>query len=515
MGIVKDMFRSYAAVNTKKDSLRFAFRLIGFDRKTAEEILSEDEEVWRTSEEGKHFKFETSTGEIKAGFGGKFNGKKLGQTWGAGHAKAPKAPTAPGKSSGNESEKRSGKGYWLHNVPESRMLEAANMMSGLKRDLRNAEIRAKSAYRLFQTGMITAGEYEDRLKPFGLENYTPNMSPEEFTMKCGKPEKKAELLGFMGEAKEWDKNADKLAKENWDEQDSKLAAALADKYGTMAQFPEAKIPDDSSLTDKWDKDDLACWYDLKSKALGGPVSEKEPPESLQIAAGLKEGTVEHPARPKADYDWYQPSSYGNMEAFMAGVAGEQVSYGHQYTKEEFADLNQKFLDKVKYDKVSPNLVTYYGIGAVGTMRQRMGLFGASKPTPEMLSRLSDKEKQDMLNTVNTFMNLRAFSPETRDSIEDVTFEDMERAERIIARLNMNSFRSQAKLQPFKDYILAQEKMLIGAEPSSVDKVGEEKKNKEDAAKAAEKAKKEQIRKEQQEFRQSDAAKEKAAKIEKM
>lgn len=36
-----------------------------------------DEEVWRTSEEGgRHFKIETETGEIKAGFGGKLNGQK-------------------------------------------------------------------------------------------------------------------------------------------------------------------------------------------------------------------------------------------------------------------------------------------------------------------------------------------------------------------------------------------------------------------------------------------------------
>lgn len=40
-----------------------------------------DEEVWRTTEEGKHFKFDNETGEIKAGFGGKHNGKKLGGDW--------------------------------------------------------------------------------------------------------------------------------------------------------------------------------------------------------------------------------------------------------------------------------------------------------------------------------------------------------------------------------------------------------------------------------------------------
>ena len=41
----------------------------------------EDDDVWRTTEEGKHFKFDNETGEIKAGFGGKHNGKKLGGDW--------------------------------------------------------------------------------------------------------------------------------------------------------------------------------------------------------------------------------------------------------------------------------------------------------------------------------------------------------------------------------------------------------------------------------------------------
>ena len=35
-----------------------------------------DEEVWRSDEDGRHFKIETETGEIKAGFGGKLNGQK-------------------------------------------------------------------------------------------------------------------------------------------------------------------------------------------------------------------------------------------------------------------------------------------------------------------------------------------------------------------------------------------------------------------------------------------------------
>ena len=56
-----------------------------------DEFRAKDEEIWRTNEEGKHFKLETETGEIKGGFGGKLNGKKIGESWGKA-AKQPKAP---------------------------------------------------------------------------------------------------------------------------------------------------------------------------------------------------------------------------------------------------------------------------------------------------------------------------------------------------------------------------------------------------------------------------------------
>lgn len=40
-----------------------------------------DADEWKTSEEGHHFKVDGSTGEIKAGFGGKYNGKKASEAF--------------------------------------------------------------------------------------------------------------------------------------------------------------------------------------------------------------------------------------------------------------------------------------------------------------------------------------------------------------------------------------------------------------------------------------------------
>ena len=76
MGIRADLYKAYAQEKGKAKAFSFLMKLIGHD---ADEAT--DEDVWRTTEEGKHFKFDNSTGEIKAGFGGKLNGKKLGKTF--------------------------------------------------------------------------------------------------------------------------------------------------------------------------------------------------------------------------------------------------------------------------------------------------------------------------------------------------------------------------------------------------------------------------------------------------
>ena len=70
MGIRGRLAESMIRSQGREKALPVIMKLLGFD-----------EEVWRTSEEGKHFKLETSTGEIKAGFGGKLNGRKIGETF--------------------------------------------------------------------------------------------------------------------------------------------------------------------------------------------------------------------------------------------------------------------------------------------------------------------------------------------------------------------------------------------------------------------------------------------------
>ncbi|MBR2800348.1 MAG: hypothetical protein IKE04_05675 [Oscillospiraceae bacterium] len=123
----------------------------------------------------------------------------------------------------------------------------------------------------------------------------------------GGNQQRQQLLSFMAEARGWNENAKRLVRENWDENDRKLAQALADKYG-VAFTGGTSLPDDSSMTDQWEPEDLRTWQDLKSKAMGGPTSGQEAPDELQYEAGLKERPEPEapsiPKTPQENSDWF-------------------------------------------------------------------------------------------------------------------------------------------------------------------------------------------------------------------
>ena len=127
MGIRGSLVKAYAGQAGKRELTDFLARLLGLDAdredtgwrtaengkhyaktqpgytpwaKNADSAAALDEEIWRTTEEGNHFRFETSTGEIKSGFGGRFNGKKIGESWGTKKNGEPMRP----KSSASEVE---------------------------------------------------------------------------------------------------------------------------------------------------------------------------------------------------------------------------------------------------------------------------------------------------------------------------------------------------------------------------------------------------------------------------
>ena len=86
--------------------------------------LNADEDVWRSTEEGEHFLLGEG-GEIKAGFGGKFTGKKPSEVWGEGKQAATGA---------------------LQSAPKSGIMNTGGKSGALDRDSNEAITHAKSYY---------------------------------------------------------------------------------------------------------------------------------------------------------------------------------------------------------------------------------------------------------------------------------------------------------------------------------------------------------------------------------
>ena len=511
MSVLTEMILRYAKSSSKQDVARFGLRLLGYDQETIEEAT--DEEVWRSTEEGKHFKFETSTGEIKAGFGGKFNGKKIGTTWGAGHAKA--------KPSGGSGSKSGGSRYWMHRLPEEKILGAAQTVRKAKEDMQFAQKQKDRLEMMWRKGYIPVSEMEERMKAQKLDKFSPDMTPEEFVMKCQPNDQKKALVDYAGEANSWNKKSEELLYEKLSPEELNAMATLsfnvnikAGDTGNPADYARQNL---DAAFNNLTEEEKEFYLDMKARACGLPDSGKklgDYSDEFLVSVGVKEAPKEVPGQKKADYSWYQPAR-GNLEAFMSEVTGDKVSYGRQYTREEFEQLNQRFVDSIAYEKLSPNKLTYYGTSVISNMRQRMGLYGQNKPTDQMTARLSDDDKRHILDVVNRYKDPNSFLPEDIKSFDQLTFEDMEKAERNICRLNMNRFRSEESRKPFKDYILMQEKMLTGAVPESEEIRAEKEKAKAEAAKAEERAKTARRKQEQADFRTSEQAKAKAEKIKKI
>lgn len=526
MSTIGKLFLGFAEANPKSEYLPFALKLLGLDAEAIEEVAS-DEEVWRTSEEGKHFRLETSTGEIKAGFGGRFNGKRIGESWGvkkSGEPMRPKHPKvalpgsggtsgSPWSSSGGSSSSSGSGGAsgakkkdWLQNLSGERQIEAVKAIGDIKRDMNHSKAVVNRLNKLWTSGMLTAAERDDVLRDSGLEKFTEDMTPEDFVMKCQPLEKRKELTDFIAEGRGWPENAKEYMDEKLSDSDKKVVDYLKNKYG-MIEANGSEVPDDGEGFTRWEKDDALVWMDLKAKALNCPTSGNEVPDEILYNAGAKERPAPPPEpvapeTPKnGDYSWYQPTRYGMMESYLSSALGRQPENTSAYTAENFAKLNQDFIDKVAYDKMNPNELSYYGMMAVGQLRSRIyGDAGSMMGGPvrqEELDRLTDQEKELLLDTVNKYIDIGRRSRNAylwnRDyamlqnpsSVSELTHDHFYAAEDIMRSLNGNLIRGKDAQKPLRDYILLQEKMMVGAEPSSAE--AQEQKNKE--AKELEKRKK--------------------------
>lgn len=415
-----------------------------------------------------------------------------------GHRGRPGKVGGSGKGGGKQYRGgRSDIGYfssrkdWLNGLSGERQSEAQKFIAETEKKI----TAAKKIHSLYEKNLITDTERDDALKRGGLEKIDVNASPEENILHGDNDHDKSMLLGYAKNAREWEKNKERLKQENLTEDERKVWEYLNKNMG-------------------FGKEEVNCWCNLTAKALDLPVSEQEIPNEVQYAAGVKE----RPAPPKPagpDYSWFENGmDKTTLAVYVSAAIGESASYGHNYSRAEFETLNQKFVDKMKYGNPSPNELTYYGLYAINSMRNAMrksdgGQYVRSwedfKYTPEMYARLSEDEKKQLLDIVNRY-NSDGFSPEDKfKNLEEITADDFYAAE---TKMRATNPRSKEAKRPIQDYILLQEKLMLGVVPSDHDMEAEEKEKREQEAQQAQSKEAERRKKEQAEFQKTDGAKRK-------
>lgn len=490
MKAIGKLFLGFAKVSPKSEYLPFAFKLLGLDSECVEAAVS-DEEVWRTSEEGKHFKFETSTGEIKAGFGGRLNGKKIGQSWGTGNGRRvakPKGGGSPEKPNTQGGSSR--KGYWMRHLPDDKREQAAQKLVDIKSSMKHSKQKADHFKSLFNKGIVSASELDDVLRANKLDQFRDDMTPEEYVMKCQPLSERKAFLDLVGEAKDWANSGFELRQENLDKRENDALFMMISQNPDLDITPEEAASGNlDSVFDQLSPEQQQFYLDMKAKACKLPTSGKDLSEysdEFQISVGLKEPPKKQEG---PDYSWYTGTRGGTMENNMLSAIGGKVSYGHTYSKEELIGINQEFLYRLANKTMSPNQVSYNGIWAVGAMRATIfsnnpDVRNSNSPLPaEMISRLSEEEQKKLLDIVNKAKALDKYSiyATPTEDIRNLTVADLDVAESMMRRINGKLLRSRKAQQPLRDYILLQEKMLIGAEPMTE----EEHAKKEQAKKEAE------------------------------
>ena len=364
---------------------------------------------------------------------------------------------------------------WLNGLSGERQHEASQRMGWWKEDLEHKQQTRSHIDSLFNKGILTKGEYDDALQRAHVENIKKDMTTEEYVMEAGSANETNLLLTYVKEARNWDKYKDRLIDENLSEEDKKL-------YDALVNTDKGWAAQDRPLRQR-------AIEALESKALGIADYEVELSDEIHYRLGTKERPAPpEPPKNGPDYSWYEEGYGGNLEGYIASVTHDGPSYGHKYTRDEFAKLNQDFVDKIAFGKPSPKESVYYATEAINSLRNAMRpvesvsaygtrMRGDFVYTKEMQDRLSDEEKKQLLKIVNDFSYPFSFK-----SISELGPNQYFAVEQ---NMRMQYPKSKADRQPVHDYILLQEKMLTGCVPSTE----EERQSAAEAEKAAEAKKK--------------------------
>lgn len=363
---------------------------------------------------------------------------------------------------------------WLNGLQGERQTKAVRAIAKHKRDLETAVKLKQRLKDLGEKGMLTQAEIEEKIKEAKLDKINPNMAPEEFALRRGNPTEQKQLLDLMKESRSWEDRKDRMIDENLDENEKKTLEFLSNE--DFSKYTDAQKAKEASQVKNL----------LEAKAMGTFESEIDVPDEIQYGAGTKERPPEpeqEPEKPSGpDYSWYGNPEYGgafgehiDATKYMLASLGERSGDAANYTQEKFADANQRFIDRMAHGAPSNDQLKY-GIRALYGMRDSMTkntrtpygvMRGDFEYTPEMYARLNDEEKKRLLQIVNATCNDQRFVQKIYDKIEDIPTRDFFSSE---LSMRMRGIRSNADKQRIKDYILLQEKMMLGAEPRSAEEI---------------------------------------------
>ena len=337
---------------------------------------------------------------------------------------------------------------WLNGLQGEAQHKAVRFIAEQKRNKEDALRRREKIEGMQTQGLLTSEEVQTMLKNNNLDNVTKETPIEEFIMtRNGNAGDRMELMDYVQQARNWRENKDRLIAENLTPDEQKVYKYL-----------ETNLPEGGPEIHR----------NLKLKALAIPVREKEIPDEILYAAGVKERPV---VRKDMPYQWYidlrqNAKVTTNMENEMGETIGNP-RYAHTYTPEEFVQLNKDFLNAVKYDRLSPTKYRQ-AVLAIKSMRVLMSAtkqgegywerdYNGIKPTPEMIARLDADEKFKLVDLMNRMNS--GFNPVDKfNKVEDIEASDFTNFETELRGLNL---RTSGEQQLVRDYVTIMDKMLTG------------------------------------------------------
>ena len=237
----------------------------------------EDEDVWRSTEEGNHFKFDNETGEVKAGFGGKHNGKKLGTSWsksGGSRLKASKVTST-------------GEGYQVP-APERNEVEPKTQKVPMSFKKRSSSAIRGNKKKVAELEKFYSQKYNDAKKNAEKAFNDVNADPE--TLEDALHDLAREAMDSDA-AQEAEKNKNGTNKfgiyvpKDWEYRlepnESKVLEAIASEFDDLQYTEQA---DWLNRNEEADRTMMA----LQAKLLGAEINPELSPEILKKYAGVEE-----------------------------------------------------------------------------------------------------------------------------------------------------------------------------------------------------------------------------------